>query len=104
MDFIMKTKLSLSFLGVRDDGLREILGTRLADSEDSLFWQDLFDDLKERGLRGVKLIVSDGHKGIQKAVRESFIGSSWQMCHVHLCQGRFTFPHISRYKFPHMLI
>jgi transposase-like protein len=70
--------------GVRNDGYREILGTRLADSEDSLFWQDLFDDLKERGLRGVKLIVSDGHKGIQKAVRESFIGSSWQMCHIHL--------------------
>lgn len=70
--------------GVRDDGFREILGVKLADSEDSLFWQDLFEDLKERGLRGVKLIVSDGHKGIQKAVRESFIGSSWQMCHVHL--------------------
>jgi transposase-like protein len=70
--------------GIRNDGLREILGTRLADSEDSLFWQDLFEDLKERGLRGVKLIVSDGHKGIQKAVRESFIGSSWQMCHIHL--------------------
>ena len=70
--------------GIRDDGLREILGTKLADSEDSLFWEDLFEDLKERGLRGVKLIVSDGHKGIQKAVRESFIGSSWQMCQVHL--------------------
>ncbi len=50
----------------------------------SLFWKDLFEDLKERGLRGAKLIVSDGYKGIQKAVRESFIGSSWQMCHVHL--------------------
>ena len=70
--------------GIRDDGYREILGTKLADSEDSLFWEDLFEDLKERGLRGVKLIVSDGHKGIQKAVRESFIGSSWQMCNVHL--------------------
>lgn len=70
--------------GIRDDGLREILGVRLADSEASIFWQDLFEDLKERGLRGVKLVVSDGHKGIQKAVRESFIGSSWQMCHVHL--------------------
>lgn len=70
--------------GIRDDGLREILGVRLADSEASLFWQDLFEDLKERGLRGVKLVVSDGHKGIQKAVTESFIGSSWQMCHVHL--------------------
>ncbi len=70
--------------GIRDDGYREILGTRLADTEDSLFWEDLFEDLKERGLRGVKLVVSDGHKGIQKAVRESFIGSSWQMCYVHL--------------------
>ncbi len=70
--------------GIRDDGYREILGVKLADSEDSLFWEDLFDDLEERGLRGVKLIVSDGHNGIQKAVRESFIGSSWQMCHVHL--------------------
>ena len=56
----------------------------MAYSEDSLFWEDLFEDLKERGLRGVKLVVFDGHKGIQKAVRESFIGSSWQMCHVHL--------------------
>jgi transposase-like protein len=37
--------------------------------QDSLFWQDLFEDLKERGLRCIKLIVSDGHKGIQKAVR-----------------------------------
>lgn len=70
--------------GIRDDGYREILGARLADNEDSLFWEDLFEDLKERGLRGVKLVVSDGHKGIQKAVRESFIGSSWQMCYVHL--------------------
>ena len=55
--------------GIRDDGYREILGTRLADSEASMFWEDLFEDLKERGLRGVKLIVSDGHKGIQKAVQ-----------------------------------
>ncbi|AKB77117.1 Mobile element protein [Methanosarcina horonobensis HB-1 = JCM 15518] len=49
-----------------------------------MFWEDLFDDLKERELRGVKLIVSDCYKGIQKAVRESSTGSSWQMCHVHL--------------------
>jgi len=49
-----------------------------------LFWEDLFENLKERGLRGVKLIVSNGYKGIQKAVRESFIGSSCQMCNVHL--------------------
>ncbi|MFY1110469.1 MAG: IS256 family transposase [Methanosarcinaceae archaeon] len=79
-----RSKALFVVAGIREDGYREILGTRLADSEDSLFWEDLFDDLKERGLRGVELIVSDGHKGIQKAVKESFIGASWQMCHVHL--------------------
>ena len=79
-----RSKALFVVAGIREDGYREILGTRLADSEDSLFWEDLFDDLKGRGLRGVELIVSDGHKGIQKAVKESFIGASWQMCHVHL--------------------
>jgi transposase-like protein len=71
-----KNKALFVVTGIRDDGLRETLGARLADSEDSLFWQDLFEDLKVRGLRDVKLIVSDGHKGIQKTVRESFTGSS----------------------------
>ncbi len=65
-------------VGAKDDCLREIIGVKLADSEDSLFWKDLFEDLKERGLGGVKLIVSGGHKGIQKAVKESFIGSGWR--------------------------
>ena len=37
--------------GIRNDDYREILGTRLADSEDSLFWEDIFKDLKERGLK-----------------------------------------------------
>ena len=75
-----RSKALFVVAGIREDGYREILGTRLADSEDSLFWEDLFDDLKGRGLRGVELIVSDGHKGIQKAVKESFIGASWQKC------------------------
>ena len=81
-----KKKALFVFAEIRDDGCWEILGIRLADSEDSLFWEDLFEDLKERGLKVFKLIVSDGHKGIQKAVRESVIGSSWQMCHVHLAR------------------
>ena len=79
-----KNKFLFVVAGIKDEGYREILGTKLADSEDSLFWEDLFEDLKERGLKGIKLIVSYDHKGIQKAIRESFIESSWQMCHVHL--------------------
>ena len=81
------TKAFLIVTAVRDDGYREILGARIADGEDELFWTGLFDDLKDRGLSGVKLVVSDGHKGIQKAVEKSFLGASWQMCHVHFIRA-----------------
>jgi putative transposase len=80
-------KAFLIVAGIREDGYREILGARIADSEDESFWSGLFDDLKQRGLSGVQLVVSDGHKGIQKAVQESFIGASWQMCHVHFMRA-----------------
>jgi len=81
------TKAFMVVTAVRDDGYREILGARIADGEDELFWTGFFDDLKDRGLSGVKLVVSDGHKGIQKAVEKSFLGASWQMCHVHFIRA-----------------
>ena len=81
------TKAFLIVVGIRDDGYREILGARIADGEDEPFWSGLFQDLKDRGLSGVKLVTSDGHKGIQKAVENSFLGASWQMCHVHLVRA-----------------
>jgi putative transposase len=81
------TKAFLIVTGIRDDGYREVLGARIADGEDELFWSGLFQDLKDRGLSGVELVISDGHKGIQKAVEESFLGASWQMCHVHLIRA-----------------
>ncbi|MDO9539263.1 MAG: IS256 family transposase [Methanocalculus sp.] len=70
--------------GIREDGFREILSIDLMDSEGEAFWSDHFEMLKERGLHGVQLVISDGHKGIQNAVKRAFLGSSWQMCHVHL--------------------
>ena len=82
-----KNKALFVVAGVRKDGYREILGAKIADGEDAMFWEDIFSDLKKRGLRGVELIISDGHKGIQKAVTTSFPGSSWQMCQVHLIRA-----------------
>ena len=73
--------------GIRQDGYREILSAAVADSEDESCWEDLFEGLKARGLRGVKLVISDGHKGIQKAVKECFLGASWQMCTVHFMRA-----------------
>jgi putative transposase len=73
--------------GIREDGHREILSSAVAASEDESCWEDLFEGLKARGLSGVKLVISDGHKGIQKAVEKNFIGASWQMCNVHFMRA-----------------
>jgi hypothetical protein len=66
------TKAFLIVTGIRDDGYREILGARIADGEDELFWSGLFQDLKDRGLSGVKLVISDGHKESRKMSRNRF--------------------------------
>jgi len=70
-------------VGVDEDGYRRVLGVKIASREEEGFWMDFFEEMKQRGLRGVKLVISDGHEGIKSAVTKSFIGSSWQMCHVH---------------------
>lgn len=79
-------KALLIMLGIREDDCREVLGARVADSENQLFREDLFQSLQDRGPHDVKLVVSDGHtgKGIQGAVKTCFQGAGWQMCHVHL--------------------
>ena len=81
------TKALLIITGVRDDGYREILGAKITDNESEGFWSGFFDELNDRGLNGVKLIVSDGHKGIQSAVQSRFLGATWQMCQVHFSRA-----------------
>ncbi len=81
------TKAFLVVTGIRDDGYREILAAKIADVEDELFWSGLFQELKDRGLSGVKLVISDGHKGIHNAADRSFLGAAWQMCHVHFMRA-----------------
>jgi len=81
------TKALLIATGIHKNGCREILGAKVAANEDEPAWESLFAELKDRGLKGVKLVVSDGHKGIQKAVEKAFLGSSWQMCAVHFMRA-----------------
>jgi transposase-like protein len=77
----------LIIVGVRADGYREILGLKVAEQEDEGFWLSLFEDLKDRGLTGTQLVISDGHKGIRNAVIRAFTGASWQLCHVHFLRA-----------------
>jgi putative transposase len=61
-------------------GYREILGVRVTECENEKFWSGLFEDLTEQGLTGVRLVISDGHTGIQKATKAAFLDASWQHC------------------------
>jgi transposase-like protein len=65
------------------DGLREILGVEVADTESEATYQELFRSLKTRGLSGVELVVSDEHEGLKAAVARHFQGASHQRCQVH---------------------
>ncbi|WMT55236.1 MAG: IS256 family transposase [Acidiplasma sp.] len=73
-------------IGVNTNGIRQILSMDIYNSEDEMDWSNFFR-LKERGLTGVQLVISDGHRGIMKAVKESFPGSLWQYCHFHFMKN-----------------
>ncbi|GAK14752.1 IS256 family transposase [Geomicrobium sp. JCM 19039] len=68
---------------IREDGRREILGLHVDHSESFESWFTCFEKLKSRGLQSPKLIISDAHQGLQKAIQRAFIGTSWQRCNVH---------------------
>jgi len=73
--------------GVREDGLRELLAVEVADTENEVTYEDLFRRLKDRGLRGVRLVTSDDHRGLVKAIQKHFQGASWQRCQVHVARN-----------------
>ena len=50
-------------------------------------WESFFDDFKNRGLKGIELVISDGHRGIQESVTRSFLGALWHYCHVHFMRN-----------------
>ncbi len=73
--------------GVAADGNREVLGLDVGDSEDEVFWTSFLRSLRDRGLDGVKLVISDGHAGLKAAIARVFQGTGWQRCKVHLMRN-----------------
>ena len=69
--------------GVNADGIREVLGVDVGDSEDEVFWNAFLRGLKRRGLSGVQLVISDAHEGLKAAIAKQLQGASWQRCKVH---------------------
>jgi len=83
----VRSKGLLSAIGVREDGRREILGLSVADSESETSWSEFFLSLKQRGLSGIDLVVSDNHGGLVNAIKKHFQGASWQRCQTHFSRN-----------------
>jgi len=74
-------------LGVDAEGYREVLGCSVELSEQEIHWRKFISDLKDRGLHGMKLFISDAHEGLKAARTAIFPSVPWQRCQFHLQQN-----------------
>ena len=80
-------------VAVNSEGRREVLGLAIGPSEAETFWSDFLRSLTRRGLRGVKLVISDAHEGL-KAAAAKVLGATWQRCRVHFMRNALA--HVSK--------
>jgi putative transposase len=90
--------------GLTTEGRREILAIEPMYEESESSWSSVLDNLKARGLEEVWLVISDAHKGIQKAVKKCLLGSQWQRCKVHFMRNLMAHvPHHAKKRFAEKL-
>ncbi|NLC42626.1 MAG: IS256 family transposase [Erysipelothrix sp.] len=81
-------------VGINSNGYREVLGFRIGNTESFDSWKAIYEELIQRGLKGVKMVTSDAHKGEVEAIKQCFTGASWQRCQVHFMRNVFS--HVPR--------
>ena len=84
-------------VGANADGRREVLGMTVGASEAEPFWSKFLRSLTGRGLRGVKLVISDSHEGLKKAARK-VLGATWQRCAVHFMRNALANVHVKQQR------
>ena len=77
-------------VAVNMEGKREIVGLHIGPSEAETFWSTFLKSLVRRGLRGVKLVISDAHEGLKAAIRR-VMGATWQRCKVHWIRNALAY-------------
>jgi putative transposase len=86
-DHHVVSKAVIVATGITATGEREVLGLDVGDSEDEVFWRGFLRSLKNRGLGGVRLVISDQHAGLCAAIRRCFQGATHQRCRVHFARN-----------------
>lgn len=84
---VIAPRAVLVAIGIDWDGRRQVLAVELADRESTTAWRDFLIGLKQRGLSGVHLVVTDDHEGLKKAVAETLPTALWQRCYVHFLRN-----------------
>ncbi|GAK14755.1 DNA polymerase IV [Geomicrobium sp. JCM 19039] len=70
-------------VAVNEKNRRQIIGFQVSHVESEEGWTRFFEHLQKRGFTSPRLIISDAHTGLKKAIQSTFVGSSWQRCTVH---------------------
>jgi putative transposase len=86
-DGVIRSQAVQVAIGINREGRRCVLGVGLANRESTTSWREFLLALKQRGLRGVELVVSDDHEGLKKAIREMLSEAAWQRCYVHFLRN-----------------
>jgi putative transposase len=86
-DGVIRSQAVQVAIGINREGRRCVLGVGLANRESTTSWREFLLALKQRGLRGVELVVSDDHEGLKKAIREVLSEAAWQRCYVHFLRN-----------------
>jgi transposase-like protein len=74
-------------VGITSDGVRQVLGVDVGPSEEKAFWTAFLRSLVKRGLKGVRLVISDAHEGLKAAIATVLTGATWQRCRVHFMRN-----------------
>lgn len=82
-DHKVESNAVLIAIGVNHHGKREIIGVDICNKENETNWSDFFKALKDRGLKGTRLVISDAHGGLVSAIERYYPGTQWQRCQVH---------------------
>jgi transposase-like protein len=88
---MIESRAILVALGIDWEGRRQVLAVEYAQRESQNSWKEFLLGLKARGLHGVRLVVSDDHPGLKRAVREVFTEAWWQRCYVHFLRNALDY-------------
>lgn len=97
---VIGKKAAYVAMGISKEGIKEVLGIYIGENESSKFWMTVFNNLKNRGLKDILVLSSDGLSGIREAIQVAFPNTEHQTCIVHLTRNTLKYvSHRDKYKF-----